>query len=215
MQFPSTPDAEPLAQVRRASNERDLAIINSLWRSVYENELGWIASSLTPTSDCINHVDADYYLATDDRGTGVGTLRILFGPHELLPTFQLAQITLKGTRSDPRFAEFGRLMVVPEWRKRRPHGYPFGIFAGLLQHAIRRCLERDTYFVITNVQCRGYALSLVNSLRLAGFRETGATFPDELCPDNPPCTALILNIHEATIRLSKPNPLIPYLYHRT
>ena len=198
--------------VHLASTAHDFAVIGRLWRTVYQEELGWIDGSVSAELDSLHHQNADYCLATNDGGAGMGTMRVLFGPRASIPTFKLTHVELPETMAGAQFAEFGRLMVFDKSRKRRLHGYPFGVFAALLQFAIRRCADRNVRFVATNVQCSGEALSLVGALKMAGFEETGTRFFDEFSPLNPPCTALLLDIEDNRARSQCRNPLAAYLY---
>jgi hypothetical protein len=199
--------------IKLARSKVQIADVRALWKRVYKDELSWIGESSLIDHELHNCPNAEHYVAYDENREAVGTMRALFGNYKTLPTASLTDVKLCDAEDLEIWAEFGRLMVNSDVRRRKSISYPYGVFAGLCKFAIARCVVKNIRHVVTNVQCRGEPNSLVNSLVIAGFQETNTRFYDEYSKDNPPCTALHLDIANAQGCSQGGNPLYEYLFN--
>lgn len=178
-----------------AETENDLILkdVLEIWGAVYFEELGWF-DKFDDSLLRDGYQDRACYLVAQDK-MPIGTLRIIVGNSaHPVPIQRFADIS--HFVQTGKIAEFTRVMVNPDQRKRESPLFPFGVYRALMRTAIQWCVLNGIWTIAMNVRARGEPNSIINTLIPYGFEETGIMISDEFDGQNPLCTACILDVRQ-------------------
>ena len=188
-------------------SEKDVEGASALWKAVYEDEFGWLSQDVEPRHDPF-HLRS-YYAVCWHQELPVGTLRIVtqadpgFYITEKIGLEPLSNYLCLGI-------EIQRLMVHRDFRDRRIHSAPFGVYGCLVKACFQYALATGMDWVLADCH-KNVEIGPLKSMKTMGFRETGHSYCDSF--NNEECIVLIIRTKE-WIRdvVSRPSSFNTYLF---
>lgn len=182
------------ATISYAKTHAELALVDNIWRRVYGQEFAWLKDDRPVLYDDAYHPHSLYLLAHVD-GVAAGVMRLVHNSPLGLPIEQFAPIDQITDGLNAGLIECQRLMVLPEFRKKRSRHLPFGIYMGLVKAALHYCLQTRIGYVIADC-FTDTNTTPIESLKQIGFRETSLSFVDTELNEASESIALFLDIRD-------------------
>lgn len=196
--------------VRKAAGDSDLDEVDKLWRAVYGDECGWLATDASALHKDRFHPHSVYLLASAE-GKVVGTMRLVLDSDERLPVEQFVDIERLRGHGDRRLIECQRLMILPDLRNKRFPSMPFGVLAVLVKGCLHWCLQNGISHIVADLFLNTATTPMAPLLAL-GFTETGLEFVDTELDEPDRSVALLLDVGELFSRPFRcDNPFYRYL----
>ncbi|MCF7548207.1 GNAT family N-acyltransferase [Pseudonocardia sp. WMMC193] len=177
-----------------ARTEEELRDVDLLWRAVYGTECGWLAADAPALIDDRYHPHSTYLLARV-AGEPVGTMRVVADSPERLPVEQFVGIEKLRGDGDRRLVEVQRLMVLPQFRRRRYPEMPFGVLAALVKGCLHHCIQQGASHIVADLFLNTPTTPMRTLLSM-GFTETGLEFVDTELNEPDRSVALLLQVGE-------------------
>lgn len=185
----------PDFKISKLSCEDDLKQLDSVWKSVYGQEFGWIdeSSEITLYEDCFH--DHSSYLGASINGTYVGVMRIVSRSKKGLPVEKFTSLKDVIEPDNHNVIECQRLSVTRDCRSYRSVSAPFGVWPALMKVSLQYMLKYGYDTLIADC-FTDTKTTPTKSLKKIGFRETGIIFRDTELEEASDSTVLVLGQQE-------------------
>jgi N-acyl-L-homoserine lactone synthetase len=178
--------------VYKVQGVQDLAAVDGLWNEVYAAECGWLKPADGPLYLDRFHAVSTYLVARA-QGRAVGTMRLVPDSAVGLPIEQF--VSIASLRENKSLTECTRLMILPEFRRRRWQAMPYGVLGALFKGCLHWSITNGMDHIIADVftSTKTTPLRILTSI---GFEETGLKFVDTELNEADKSVALILKVGE-------------------
>ena len=178
-----------------AVSNQSLLAFNTLWLSVYRDELNWLpqTENVSIFEDAY-HDSATYFMAYNS-GNPIGGVRLVHHSEKGFPVEKFADISGLLTRLDRPVIECQRLFIRSDFRKTRSKVFPFGIWPAFMKAILQHCMRRAIGYMLADCFVET-PTTPIKSLLQIGFRETDIFFEDTELNPLGPSTLLSLDVRD-------------------